>query len=483
MRHGASRILRSSSRFLQLANSVMQERAKAAMLSRFTLRSAVKSNGSFKVRKLLACLLDSRFGGTVVLNRVKPSAQERSTTIARIHAKRVLKPQKGKTREKCDAKKKRAKESNASIDEDEASSMTITPFDRASSFHTLNQSNFTVVRKLASGINGDVFKYKWCCGEANEVVAVKKLRNSSLQVARSKTVDERSLHFQPRFLSPSVEDALTEIGVLSYLSRQPDLSQHLLRMHGVFSDGAFTCLVTEFADGGELFELAASGAHISECSLKQYAWQLCHGVGYLHRHKIGHRDISLENILLKDGVAKVMDFGMAVSTHSPSGVPLRYFCRAGKDFYRPPEMYIPKLARAEVIAPCDGIPNHVKTVEVCYDFLCDVRLPYDAVPGQPCVAEVCGYEVPPADMFALGVCLFMLAFQFPPWEQAQLNNDIFSHFYQCTEKGLESLLKQWGKTPRSNEAMLMMTSLLHPHSSRRPSAASCLESPWLSNRR
>lgn len=55
------------------------------------------------------------------------------------------------------------------------------------------------------------------------------------------------------------------------------------------------------------------------------------GARYLHAHDIGHRDISLENVLLKNGVTRLMDFGMAAQTRRRCGTRLRYFRAVGKD--------------------------------------------------------------------------------------------------------------------------------------------------------
>jgi serine/threonine protein kinase len=369
---------------------------------------------------------------------------------------------------------------------EENATSPITAFDRTSNFDELSKSDFMVVRKLASGINGDVFEYAWCCGGMTRAVSVKKLRQRSLQIARSKVANERSLHMKRGFLeAPEVEDALTEIGVLSYLSRQPDLPKYLLRMHGVFSDDEFTCLVTEFADGGELFAVVAFGHALSEGSIQTYARQLLQGVEYLHRHNIGHRDVSLENVLLKNGETRLMDFGAAVCSHSPSGIPLRYFFPAGKDFYRSPEMHVPTIDHVKVTAPSDSIPNGVKTLQATpwHDkFWCDVRFPEDVVPGQTCIAEVCGYIVPPADVFAVGVCLFMCAFQCGPWRRARFQDAHFAFVFNRADWGLESLLKVLGKQPPSNEIMPVLSAMLHPDPSQRPSASSCLEKPWLSYR-
>jgi len=40
--------------------------------------------------------------------------------------------------------------------------------------------------------------------------------------------------------------------------------------------------------------------------------QVIEGCSYLHEKQILHRDLKPENIFLKDGVAKIADFGFAV---------------------------------------------------------------------------------------------------------------------------------------------------------------------------
>jgi serine/threonine protein kinase len=330
---------------------------------------------------------------------------------------------------------------------------------------------------LSSGINGDIFKYQWHRGRDNTTVAVKKLRNATLKDFENAATDERCVHLTPRLRYQSNEDALTEIGVLSYLSKQPDLPLYLLKMLGVYSEKQFTWLVTEFADGGELFDVAVAGG-LTQTKIQEYTWQLLQAVDYLHRHSIGHRDISLENVLLKDDTVRLMDYGMAVCSHSSLGAPLRYFREVGKPFYRAPECYVPTRDEVVVTPPLSSGPGDVVMAHVAPNFLCEVRLPRDMVHGTSCSADVWGYAVVPADMFALGICMFILAFQCPAWECAKLSNRFFAHAYN-SDNGIESLLKLWGKQHiLCPEAMRMLSSMLQADPAKRPSAASCLNHAW-----
>jgi len=348
----------------------------------------------------------------------------------------------------------------------------------SSNFETLPGSSFTMVRKLSTGINGDIFKYQWHRGQDEVGVAVKKLRNSALKDLRNAEKDERCIHMDARSRFISNEDALTEIGVLSYLGQQQDMPLYLLNMLGVYQENRFTWLVTEFAEGGELFDVAAAGG-LKERQVQEYMWQMLQATEYLHRHHIGHRDISLENVLLKDGSVRLMDYGMAVSSHSSSGIPLRYFREVGKNFYRAPECYVPTCETIAVTAPLSSSPGDVVMARASPNFLCEVRLPATMSPSQSCMADVWGYAATPADVFALGMCMFILAFQCPAWEFAKLSNRFFAHVYNSEEKGLESLVKTWGKEQvLSPEAMQMLADMMRSEPSKRPSVASCLSHPW-----
>jgi serine/threonine protein kinase len=339
---------------------------------------------------------------------------------------------------------------------------------------------FTMIRKISQGINGDIFEYCWQPPGSDiegERVAVKRLTNSFLD--RDGTVtDEWDIHKGGSQLKvASAEDPLTEIGVLSYLAEQPDLSDNLLRLRKVFADASepFTWIVTELAEEGDLFEMAAASNRVTEADARRYAQQLLRAISYLHDHYIGHRDVSLENILLKDGCVKLMDFGSAVRSHSPDcGVELRYFRTVGKDYYRAPECYVPMSDCITVVAPAAAAPGQVVMIEKGGHFF-EVKLSIDATPGKSSRAVVWGYAAMPADLFASGICIFALLFKFSPWERARGMDYWFAFAH---EKGLEQLLRRNRQSIPSSETMQLLTSLLQTEPSKRPSASTALTFPW-----
>ncbi|XP_064836835.1 serine/threonine-protein kinase 36 isoform X4 [Oncorhynchus masou masou] len=88
-------------------------------------------------------------------------------------------------------------------------------------------------------------------------------------------------------------------------------------------------VVTEYAEG-ELFQILEDDGNLPECQVRDIACQLVSALYYLHSHRILHRDMKPQNILLgKGGVVKLCDFGfaraMSVSTlvlTSIKGTPL-----------------------------------------------------------------------------------------------------------------------------------------------------------------
>lgn len=357
-------------------------------------------------------------------------------------------------------------------------------------FDEVPVAGFTMVRKVAQGINGDIIRYRCDRKHLKHVpedvpaqagiidVAVKKLRNSCMKQPRKRETNERAIHLEPWKNAPPEEDALTEIGVLTYLSEQPDLPKFLIQMLGCYSDSSHTWLVTEFADGGELFDVVSS-SKLGEDKKRRFSWELLQAVEYLHRHQIGHRDISLENTLVKNDSLKLMDFGVAVRSHSASGIPLRYFRAAGKNFYRAPECYVPLTKETSIIAPAGCHPGDVVMLNAGDGYLCEVRLPQDSVAGKRCKAEVWGYTVQPADIFAAGMAICILCCGFPIWQRALLADPTFAYVHSLRDAGLSTLLRRWQKPLPPSAAMELLNGMLRTSEpSKRLSAKECLASAW-----
>ncbi|XP_029030354.1 serine/threonine-protein kinase 36 [Betta splendens] len=104
---------------------------------------------------------------------------------------------------------------------------------------------------------------------------------------------------------------------------------NIVQLFDNFETESDVVVVTEYAEG-QLFQILEDDGFLPEGQVREIACQLVSALYYLHSHRILHRDMKPQNILLgKGGVVKLCDFGfaraMSVSTlvlTSIKGTPL-----------------------------------------------------------------------------------------------------------------------------------------------------------------
>ena len=119
----------------------------------------------------------------------------------------------------------------------------------------------------------------------------------------------------------------------------------ILKLYDVVMTPKSVILVMERAVGGELFDAIVKDSNenkLSEHTVKVYFYQIVHCVRHLHRMKLCHRDLKLENILIGEdkigevSILKVTDFGFSKSCSGSCG-PLKSY--AGTPVYMAPEVF------------------------------------------------------------------------------------------------------------------------------------------------
>ncbi|XP_016323891.1 serine/threonine-protein kinase 33-like isoform X1 [Sinocyclocheilus anshuiensis] len=97
--------------------------------------------------------------------------------------------------------------------------------------------------------------------------------------------------------------------------------EHIIHLEEVFETPKRMYLVTELCEGGDLKDLLQKNKHFTEEETRHIIKSLSEAIVYLHKKDIVHRDLKLENILVKschqgndnDTVnIKVTDFGLSV---------------------------------------------------------------------------------------------------------------------------------------------------------------------------
>ncbi|XP_065572348.1 uncharacterized protein LOC136034829 isoform X2 [Artemia franciscana] len=87
---------------------------------------------------------------------------------------------------------------------------------------------------------------------------------------------------------------------------------YIIHIYEVFENREKIVLVMEYAAGGELYDYLSESKVLSEEEARRIFRQVASAVYYCHKHKICHRDLKLENILLDtEGNAKIADFGLS----------------------------------------------------------------------------------------------------------------------------------------------------------------------------
>eukprot|EP00927_Polykrikos_kofoidii_P024378 TRINITY_DN22182_c0_g1_i1.p1 TRINITY_DN22182_c0_g1~~TRINITY_DN22182_c0_g1_i1.p1 ORF type:complete len:632 (-),score=93.21 TRINITY_DN22182_c0_g1_i1:394-2103(-) len=207
----------------------------------------------------------------------------------------------------------------------------------------------------------------------------------------------------------------------------------IVRCFDWFQTEASMYLVMEFVEGGDLLQCIVQQGGFTESQARHFFKDLCEAVDYLHKRCIIHRDIKPENVLLtlKDrdkARPKLTDFGL--SRKNMRSRDCRTFC---------------------------GTP-HYFAPEVINTFL-------DRESG----AAKAGYGMQ-ADMWSLGVVLYILLSGIPPFEDDGLYDQILEGKYEFD-------VNEW--TSVSREAKELVQRLMTVDPKGRLTIARALEHSWL----
>lgn len=149
-------------------------------------------------------------------------------------------------------------------------------------------------QKLGAGFFAVVYQGK--CHLDDEVVAVKVIDKTKLSQS------ERECMFR-------------EIAILKSVK-----SKTLVGLHDAYETTMDLFLVLDYVAGEQLLERLEREGAVNETTGALIARQILHGVSYLHRNAIVHRDLKLSNIMYttkRSHSVKILDFGYSTYARQP----------------------------------------------------------------------------------------------------------------------------------------------------------------------
>jgi len=219
------------------------------------------------------------------------------------------------------------------------------------------------------------------------------------------------------------EDPIKEVAVMEFMARQGG-APYCLPLLGCYADESAVYVILPLCPNGDLFGVVERDGGLQEARAATYMGQIVAGLERLHAMGLAHHDMSLENLLVDEQRrAVIIDFGMAV--------------RAAPTFSN----FLPETAASHERPAAAGPSYHAVPLMPSRGWPCRCgKLLYMAPelfePQKP-------FDVFAADVWALGIILFLLLTGMPPWDAATGPTPRDMRYVYVRDGRLRELLSTW----------------------------------------
>jgi serine/threonine protein kinase len=250
-----------------------------------------------------------------------------------------------------------------------------------------------------------------------------------------------------------------------------------------------TWIELEYIQGTELLSEITSGK-VTLPLAKKYTRQIASALNTIHALGLVYLDVSTENIIINnENNIKLVDFGVTrkigLGTHDIAVVPKASILSKQPPLVKLPgklNYLAPELFYLEPMSPYDATCVKTRSSPSIppFDFVSDPPIVYDS-------DLKLKFDGRCADVFSLGVCMFMMLTKLPPFTQADPQTDMR---YQYIANGwMRRMLYQWTlddpydalwwQNYMTDELVELLQDLMCRNPKKRPTLAQLLSHPWL----
>ena len=279
-------------------------------------------------------------------------------------------------------------------------------------------------------------------------------------------------------------------------SFQQMLDTNVMMPLDLLSDEKYLYSIMPYCNGGELFELLNMNDRFTENEARYWMYQVLNGIESLQHAGICHRDMSLENLLVHNSGALIIDMGMCLR------IPYQFHGKSDNvtssaNNCTPPQNLSSSFNNMRIVNNSNAGMTNTSELNMH-----DTTIDPNNAPEVSSVRNLRRYMMKPqgtcgkwhymspeihnnntpfdgytVDMWAAGVILFLMLTGFPPWDRPSVTDERFKYM---SAGYLVQMLTEW-EIGLSSDAMDLLQRMMFLDPKDRLSLDQVRAHPWMVN--